>query len=137
MVYKYRKVIILSSLLIFSLISCVEKKTDDPVKSYKFWSGEAPGKDIQVIHGKYWQSASFSKEYIVYLEIVANPDWKQQYINQNHLVSTNEDILFPTDAPLWFNPQKNFKMWKQLSDNSSRYFEDLKTGHLFIFEEQL
>jgi hypothetical protein len=39
----------------FALIcfdSCAEKKTDDPIETFKLWSGEPPQKNIQVIHGR-------------------------------------------------------------------------------------
>jgi hypothetical protein len=45
------------------------KKSIKAEKCYMLWTGEKPYKDVKVIHGKYWQSVHFTREYIVYLEL--------------------------------------------------------------------
>jgi hypothetical protein len=118
--------------------SCKEKKTDDPTKTYKFWSGGPPQKDIEVIHGKYWQSAQWSKEYIMYLEVKAPSSWRKQFIKQNNLVEIKESKNVPSDAPSWFSPGKNFRTWVPAAiSQGSVYYEDTLTGKLFIYEIQL
>lgn len=49
------------------LVGCFEKSTTDPVKTYQYWAGEKPGKEVQVLNGRYWESAHWTKEYIMYL----------------------------------------------------------------------
>jgi hypothetical protein len=121
----------------FGVTSCSEKKTDDAVKSYTYWADAPPQNDLKVIHGKYWQSANFTKEYIVYLELAASSTWKEDFIKQNHLVLSKDELSIPTDAPSWFRFQKTIRVWKQNENNQSQYIEDLQTGHWFIFEQQL
>ena len=44
-------------IIVVFLGSCTEMKTDDPIETYKLWSGESPPKNIEILNGKYWQSA--------------------------------------------------------------------------------
>ena len=128
---------LINTFLIFSLSGGAEKKSSNTGESYKLWSGEKPGNDVKVIHGKYWQSAHFTGEYTAYLELDASSKWKNEFIKQNHLLNTvfNQDT--PAGAPNWFTPQKNSRMWRQQVDAGYMYMEDSKTGHFFIYEEQL
>jgi hypothetical protein len=45
------------------LTACFERRTTNPLQAYRYWSGENPGKDIQLHHARYWQSPHFTKEY--------------------------------------------------------------------------
>jgi len=124
--------------LAFLFGSCKERKTEDPIETYKFWSGEPAPKDITVMHGKYWQSAHWSKEYIMYLEVKASPSWRMQFIKQNNLIETKESPDTPSDAPSWFSPGKNFRTWVPAGVNQgSVYYADTLTGKMFIYEIQL
>lgn len=66
---KIYKIIVFAfgAVIAISLVSCMERKTEDPMETYKFWAGELPGKNVEVSHGKYWQSAHWLKEYVMYM----------------------------------------------------------------------
>jgi hypothetical protein len=125
-------------LLVSTFTSCVEKRTEDPINAYKFWAGEKPPKEIEVINGKYWESPHFTKEYIMYLELNPSDEWKTEFIKQNDLVQPKIAPKDPPDAPSWFKPTKNCKLWVPTGySQGSVYYEDTLTGHLFIYEIQL
>ena len=128
---------ILSVMLAFCVSSCIEKKTNDPIEAYNLWGGEVP-KEVKVIHGKYWQSSNWSKEYIMYLELIALPLWRSEFIKQNNLVENKEESNIPADAPNWFKPGKKFRALVHSGfSQGSIYFEDTTTGKMFIHEIQL
>ena len=41
------------SLLLIIFCSCQEKKTNDPIQVYKYWSDAKPPKEIRVMHGRF------------------------------------------------------------------------------------
>jgi hypothetical protein len=65
------------SFLIGVFSSFTEKTSENPNETYMLWSGEKPSNEIEVIRGKYWLSAHFTKEYIMYLELLASPVWRR------------------------------------------------------------
>lgn len=77
--------LLLTCTLSFLLSSCWEGQTDDPIKAYRLWAGEPPPANLKVLHGNYWQSAHWSKEYVLYLEVIAPKDWWLQFIHDNKL----------------------------------------------------
>jgi hypothetical protein len=85
------------------LSSCSPKTSENPSEVYQLWAGEKPSKNLKVLHGKYWQSGHFTKEYIMFMELRAPNDWIQEFIVQNKLKPATEPIALPSDAPLWFN----------------------------------
>ena len=113
-------------------------KTDDPIETYKFWSGEHPKKNIKIIHERYWQSAHWTKEYIMYMELIAPGPWRSQFIQQNNLVETNTRPAIPSDAPTWFTPGRNLRTFAPTENSQgSIYCEDTLSGKMFIYEIQL
>ena len=129
--------IFLALVMIFH-IGCKEENSEDPIKVYTLWGGEKPPKEVQVIHGKYWQSAHWSKEYIMYLELKASPLWRKEFIKQNNLLKNKETKSIPSDAPLWFKPGNNFRILTVPGfSEGSIYFEDTISGKMFIYEIQL
>jgi hypothetical protein len=120
------------------LFRCTEIKTNEPIESYKYWAGSNPSGDIKVLNGNYWQSAHWSKEYILYLRLKTTDVWCSEFIKQNDLVVTREDWVMPQDAPEWFHPNRNCEIYKR-RDNfySSRYFRDKATGECYIYDIQL
>ena len=116
-----------------ALTGCFEKNTKNPIEAYKYWAGEEPPKDIQVLNGQYWESAHWTKEYTIYLELQATPYWFTQLIEQNNL---KPDTIYhiPNDAPRWFKPSKNMKVW---SNTYCVIIADSSTHHILIFAEQL
>jgi hypothetical protein len=133
---KLAPILLLSVLFCFILSSCQEKRSIDAEECYMLWAGEKPGKEVCAIHGQFWQSAHFTKEYIVYLELAPTPKWCAAFIKQNSLIKTDNIAILPTDAPAWFTPPQNVNLWKQSSGNTL-YMQDRQTGRFFIYEEQL
>ena len=125
-------------LILLFQFGCIGKKTNDAVNAYKFWAGEKPPKEIQVVHGKYWQSSHWSKEYILYLELNASPLWRKEFIKQNNLILSKTEIILPSDAPSWFKPTGNFRVFvREGFSQGSVYYEDPVNGRMFIYEIQL
>ena len=128
----------IAAVLLLVLGACSERRSDDPIQSYRLWSGQAPAKDVNVVHGKYWQSAHWTKEYILYLELEVPPEWRNEFIRQNELVEADSQWASPADVPGWFDPPETFRVWKSSKLNrDSRVFEDSTTGHMFIYDIQL
>ena len=120
-----------------SLCGCFEKNTSDPTETYTFWAGETPPKEVKIIHGKYWQSAHWSKEYEMYLELEASLIWRIQFVNQNQLVQTNAVEEIPSNAPGWFKPNSKSRIWtKASSPQPAYYYEDTINGKFYMYEVQ-
>jgi hypothetical protein len=126
--------------LFLSTISCREKNTQDPLEAYKYWSGgDKLPKDVRIIHGKYWGSAHWSKEYIMYLELKAPSKWKDEFIKQNNLVYKKDTAIIPEqDAPLWFKPSPTYKVYVPSGfSEGSVVYNDSVSERMFIYEIQL
>ncbi len=124
-------------LLILFLSGCVEKTTENPDEVYKLWSGRKPTSEVKIIHGKYWESEHWSKEYMMFLEMKASKDWVEGFVEQNRLLrdTTRTEIAH---HPGWFAPSRGFLVFRRENDfNGSRYYFNLKQDHIFIFETQL
>ncbi len=125
-------------LLAFVLEGCFEKKTNKPYEAYKYWAGENASTNIKVLHGKYWQSAHFTKEYIVFLELKVSRKWLAEYNKQNHLIVSTDSAEIPDDTPNWFKPWKTMKLYRPIGAASqSEYWEDEKMTIIFLYESHL
>jgi hypothetical protein len=135
----YLKTILGFLLLGISIISCSEKNSENPEEVFFLWSGTKPTNKIKLINGKYWQSAHFSKEYKMYLELNATNNWTSEFIKQNNLkLLTSTSLDIPNDAPVWFNVKSGFKIFVPSEfSQGSLYFVDEKTGNMLIYEIQL
>jgi hypothetical protein len=130
-----RVILLLLSVSLFA--ACGEKRATDPVEAYQYWYGEKPGKDIQVIHAQYWESAHWTKEYELYLELTASPAWRDALIEQNHL-RRDSTYTLPGDKPKWFTATAHDKIWKfSAGDPQSVILEDTVSGRLLIYDIQL
>lgn len=126
-------------LTVFLLTSCSEVKTTDPKDTYKNWAGANPPSDIELINGRYWQSAHWTKEYIMYLQFKPTEEWWSEFLKQNYISADKNDWSMPSDAPTWFKPSDNSIRYGGGADfdQSSRYFRDTITGVCYIYEIQL
>lgn len=134
-----RHVIYLSlAFLTLIQISCMEKRTTDPQKTYNYWAGNNPPSDLEVINGQYWESAHWTKEYIMFMKIKPTTEWWNEFIKQNQLLLNKGKWTKPSEAPVWFNPTKTTIKYNS-SDimNQSIYLRDTLTGVCFIYELQL
>ncbi len=122
----------------FLLASCVGKDTTNPNEAYKYWAGGAPPSEIQVLNGKYWESAHWSMEYIVYLRLKVTDKWWSEFVESNQLIKNSSTWIRSSDAPDWFLPPANFIRYKRDDDfQNSRYFHDPQSGECYIYEIQL
>jgi hypothetical protein len=123
-----------------SLNSCREHKTRNPLEVYQLWSGNNNlPRGVHLIHGYYWQSAHWSKEYIMYLELKAPAFWRDQFIKQNNLVYKKDTTIgLEQDAPIWFTPTTTYKIFIPSGFNEgSVYYNDSVSDRMFIYEIQL
>jgi hypothetical protein len=127
------------AIILFSFLftSCIEKNSDDPNEVYQLWSGREPEKDVKILKGQYWQSAHFTLEYKMYMELYATQEWIEGFIKINDLKVHTSEIDLPNDAPSWFKPKIGFTAFSSPNDISSIYFVDLKNGYLLFHETQL
>lgn len=126
-------------LSIFLLTSCFEKRTSDAEEAFEYWSNLSSKSGIKILKGQYWQSAHWTKEYKVYLEIQTSPQWVAAFVKLNDLkITTSEVTRLPDDSPDWFKPRTGLKVYEP-SDFSqgSIYFVDEKTGYMLFYEIQL
>lgn len=125
-------------LILTAFISCSEKRSDVASECYKLWSGENAPKDVEVINGTYWESAHWSKEYIMFLELNASENWRKQFIKQNNMILVSDQWTQPADIPDWFKPSDSYRQWVSPNDKQgSRCFEDSVSGKIFIYQIQL
>ena len=128
-------------LVLLSVVSCSEIKTDNVNEVYEYWSGTADSdSNVKLIQGEYWQSGHFTKEYIMYLEILPKKIWWNEFVKQNNLIiDTVKDKYLKEREPDWFKPSGNSIKYKTDSgfDQGSRYYIEPKTGICFFYEIQL
>lgn len=124
--------------ILTAFISCSEKRSDVASECYKLWSGESVPKDVKVINGTYWESAHWSKEYIMFLEMTASKEWRTQFVQQNKMILTDVEWIKPNGIPAWFKPSDSYSQWVSPNDKQgSRCFEDSASGKIFIYQIQL
>lgn len=133
-----QKILLLSN-LIFFLSGCSSIKTQDAEETYKYWSGNKPPKEIQLINGQYYQSPHFSLEYEMFLKFKSEPNWFQEFIKQNKLEidTTKHDWTRWTKLPEWFKPDENYLIYAKDQNNEfdrSRYFTNPENGICYIYE---
>ena len=90
---------------------------------------------MKVLNGQYWSSPHFTKEYIMYLELIGPKKLIQRFPNDNRLTISDKKVSLPKDAPSWFQPPKDYEIW--LGKQGSLYFINPTTGHAFFYEVQL
>lgn len=137
-----RKLLINISLIFILVIlfaRCSEIKTDNAVKTYRYWAGSNVTKEIGLLNGQYWQSSHWTKEYIVYLKLKSTKQWLNSFIKQNQLVIDKRNWTKPDDAPDWFDPSDNLIRYSDGKDfdQGTRYIYDSKSGICYIYEIQL
>ena len=131
--------ILLFFLLAMVSVSCQQKETDDPLQAYKYWAGSNPPEEIQILNGRYWESAHWTKEYIMYLKISPTPEWWDAFVAMNQLTIDHAGYILPEDAPAWFDVRRDFVVYsrKGVFDQGSRYFLDPISGICYLYEVQL
>lgn len=107
-------------------------------ETFKYWAGEEPWEGIDVKNGQYWSSAHFTKEYIMYMEVIVPKEMALNFINDdyNKLELIEGQVNLPDDAPKWFKPPKDFKIYKR-GHQGSLYFIDTDSGYMFMYEVKL
>lgn len=114
------------------------KLTTDPVEAYTCWAGANPPEDLEIINAAYWESAHWTKEYILYLKFKPTDTWWNGFIEQNQLTKDSEQWVMPADSPAWFKIPDGVTLYKRENDVfDSRYFRDEKAGECYVYEIQL
>lgn len=131
-----RLTIILGTLIF--LTSCSEIITTDLEQVYKYWSGLSAPADLELLEGQYWQSAHWTKEYIMFLKFKPTKEWWASFLDQNQLLIDNQWVR-PSNAPEWFTPSDKTVMYSSgdTFEQGSRYFRDTLTNECYIYEIQL
>ena len=114
----------------------VEQEEDDghhvgALETYRYWAGEDPDEDMQVLNGEYWASAHWSKEYTLYLEL-RFPRAKDFVMGKRFKRLMEEQVIH--GAPEWFDPPADYEIWE--GNLGSLYFLHPEKGHIYIFERQ-
>lgn len=131
---------LLNLIVILLLTSCSEKTSTTPSEVYQLWSGNKPPDYIKVINGKYWESAHWSREYILFLELETDNKFWTEFRKQNNLIiDTTKIDNTSSEKPKWFNPSKQSVKYKinDSFDQGSRYYQDSTNNKIYIYEIQL
>lgn len=126
-------------LTLFALTSCLETRTSDAKETFKYWAGTNAPDDLEILGGQYWQSAHWTREYIVYLKFISTEEWWSEFLRQNNLSADKDNWTLPIDAPAWFMPSDSSIRYRggEDFDQGSRFFRDTTTGVCYIYEIQL
>lgn len=101
------------------------------LETYRYWAGQDPEEDIEVLNGEYWASAHWSKEYTLYMEL-RFPRARDFVMGRNFKRLAEPRVLH--GAPDWFDPPESYEVWE--GQLGSLYFLHPKKGHLYMFERQ-
>jgi hypothetical protein len=140
--------VLLIALTCSVLISCSEIKTSDPIATYDYWMKDYIPDDVEILNGEYWESAHWSKEYVVYMKLRPSMEWWDKFRTAYDLTNNRIDEIgvekaeiFKIDdpqwlkKPIWFRPATNSEVFGQFG--GSKYFWDSKNKILYIYEIQL
>jgi len=101
------------------------------LETYRYWAGQDPEEDMQVLNGEYWASAHWTKEYSLYMELKF-PRAKDFVMGRNF--KRLEHWQEMRGAPDWFDPPESYQVWE--GQLGSLYYLHPKKGHIYIFERQ-
>jgi hypothetical protein len=126
-----------------TVFACSEKNISDPKEAFENWGGYSIGKDVLILNGVYWESAHWSKEYIVYLKLSPSEEWWSHYktvMGLDALLLQSDDLFEIDDAdwmpvPDWFRPPKECEVYGGYT--GSKYFWDSSKKTLWVYEIQL
>lgn len=125
-------------LLTLLLSGCSEIRTNNALESFTNWSGNTQPADLVLIEGEYWQSAHWTKEYIVYLKFKPTELWWDGFLKENSMAEDTTGWTKPNDAPGWFRPSESSVLYNRNGlDDGSLYLRDTVTGICYIYEIQL
>ncbi len=125
-------------LLALCMTACWEKTTSDARKTYRYWAGSNSPAGIELLHGQYWESAHWTKEYEMYLVLKAEKDWWNQFVADNDIDVDSTRWERPVDAPDWFViPEGSIHYRMKSFDQGGGYFRDTISGICYIYEIQL
>lgn len=101
------------------------------LETYRYWAGQDPDADMQVLNGEYWASAHWSREYSLYMELKF-PRGKDFVMGQGF--KRAEQWHERAGAPDWFKPPEHYELWE--GEQGSLYYIHPKKGHLYMFERR-
>jgi hypothetical protein len=142
----FRNLILTITISILS--GCTEINTADPFETYDYWMKDYISEDVEILNGEYWESAHWSKEYVVYMKLKPSKKWwskfKTAYDLTNHKideVGVEKAVIFEIDDPEWikkpdwFGPNLNSEVYGHFG--GSKYFWDSHNEILYVYEIQL
>ncbi len=126
-------------ILVVLFLSCSGIHTSDPEEAFSQWSRSEVPHDVKVLKGTYWQSAHFTREYEVYLQLQTTADWWERFVADNDLILSAEAWEKPKACPAWFEPDENCVVYgsKGGSADDSRYFRDTVNNVCYLYEISL
>lgn len=109
-----------------------------PHTCFNRWAGYDAPADIKVLHGRYWESAHWTREYIVHLDMEWPKEYVANYISDNHLTPIDSMPPLGADTPEWFAPSPSMRSWSTgAGGNFTVFLEDTLTRRVLLFERQL
>lgn len=134
--------------MLMLLTSCDEINTNDPEKVYYHWADGGAPTGVELQKGRYWQSAHWTKEYVMFLQLKPTQEWWRNFKVINRFeghridkVGVSRSEIFEVEPPDWiekpdwFTPDQGSEVYGQFG--GSKYFWDTKNEMLFIYEIQL
>lgn len=138
---------ILYFLILTFLFNCSEKTSENEHEIYNLWLSQKEPKNITVLNGKYWESAHWSKEYEIYIQLKSDEKWWNEFKKINNLNQYQSSFTDEIEErfykiplkkiitqPEWFKPKKTSEIY---ITHSGEYFWDEAAGIIFIHEIQL
>src|SRR5687767_3105717 len=94
------------SIILILMTGCDEIKTSEPEEVYFHWTNGASPDGLELLDGEYWQSAHWTKEYVMYLKLKPSKEWWRKYKEINGFeghrideIGVSKPTIFKIDAP--------------------------------------
>lgn len=120
------------------LSSCWATKTDDADKAFSYWARQSPDhKKVTPIRGQYWQSPHFTLEYVAYLQLVIEPEWKKELLELNEMYTDSTKFYRTENTPVWFLPPDSSILYKTKLQQSLYIWVDCTSDTIWVYDQYL
>ncbi|MBK7298648.1 MAG: hypothetical protein IPI91_19360 [Flavobacteriales bacterium] len=100
------------------------------LQTYRYWADSDPTlRKSRGVERTILVIGSFHQEYIMYLEM--KTIWAMEFAVENRLHRATTEPALPENAPVWFDPPRNFEVWT--GSQGSLYFIDPESGHICTY----
>lgn len=131
----------LCTCITFMFWSCLGLTTNSQDKAFEYWSNiPLINTEVEIIHGKYWQSSHFILEYEAMFKMVASKEWIGELIEFNCLKPyLGEFTPFNRDnTPDWFTPPVEYKIYSDTEKYPHFYLWTQYDGDtIYIYNYQI